>query len=100
LKAIPVDLIIIQIYAPTSDATQDETGAFYEELEETIKMNRKYQDCLIILGDFNGKVGDMKEEDIVGPFGLGQRNENGQNLVDCCRKHSLMIANTRGSNLG
>jgi len=30
LKAIPVDLIIIQIYAPTSDATQDETGAFYE----------------------------------------------------------------------
>jgi len=28
------------------------------------------------MGDFNGKVGDIKEEDIVGPFGLGQRNEN------------------------
>ena len=36
----------------------------------------------------------MKEDDIVGPFGLGQRNENGQSIVDCCRRHNLMIANT------
>jgi len=35
--------------------------------------------------DFNGRVGDIKEDNIVGPFGLGQKNENGQSIVDCCR---------------
>src|SRR6267154_1125813 len=25
----------------------------------------------------NGKVGDSKEDDTVGPFGLGERNDNG-----------------------
>jgi len=46
------------------------------------------------LRDFNGKVGEEREEDIVGQFGLGKRNENGQYVIDCCRQHNLMLANT------
>jgi len=37
-------------------------------LEDSIAHELHY--CLIIIGDFNGKVGDKKEKDIVGPFGL------------------------------
>ena len=33
-------------------------------------MYKKYQDCLIIMGDFNGNVEDIKENDIIGPPGL------------------------------
>ena len=27
-------------------------------------------------------------------YGIGERNRNGQLLVDCCRRHNLMAANT------
>ena len=95
LNSKPVNMIIIQVYAPTNDATQSEVEEFYEQLEEAVKVQKKkYRDCLIIMGDFNGKVGGMKDKDTVGPFGLGQRNENGQCVIECCCKHNLMVANT------
>ena len=94
LKCKPVSMIILQVYAPTSDATQAEVEEFYEQIEEVVKVQKKYGDCLIVMGDFNGKVGEVKESDTVGPFGLGQRNENGQRVIECCQKHNLMVANT------
>ena len=94
LKANPVDMLIIQVYAPTNDSPESEIEAFYEQVSNTMKLYKKNTDCIIIMGDFNGKVGEIKEEDIVGPYGLGQRNENGQNILDYCRRHNLMIANT------
>ena len=37
----------------------------------------------------------VKEDDAVGPlFGLGDRNKNGQCVVDCCQRHYLMVAST------
>ena len=46
------------------------------------------------MGDFNGKVGNGREENIIGPYGLGTRNENGDRLVNFCRKHNLFVTNT------
>ena len=94
ITAKPVDLILIQCYAPTNDAVASEVENFYQQIDEVIKKTKQYCDCLIVMGDLNGKVGEAKEEDIVGPFGLGQRNENGQSIVECCRRHNLMVANT------
>jgi len=88
VSAKPVDLAIIQVYAPTNDAAQAEVEDM-NRLKDQLKNVKKSQDCLVIIGDFNGKVGDVKEDDIVGPYGLGQRNENGQSIVDCCRRHNL-----------
>src|SRR5688572_11431920 len=45
------------------------------------------------MGDFNEKVGNNKEESIIGPYGLGTRNENGNKLVNFCRKHNLFVTN-------
>jgi len=60
-----------------------------------VKQEKKFQDCLIIIiGDFNGKVGAKKEKNIVDPFGLDMRNDNGQSLIECCQRHNLMISNT------
>src|SRR5688500_19455238 len=41
-----------------------------------------------------GKVGNCREESIVGPYGLRMRNENGERLVNFCRKHNLFVTNT------
>ena len=46
------------------------------------------------MGDLNAKVERNCNENIVGPFGLGVRNERGDLWVDCSRKNKLIIANT------
>ena len=94
IKTKPVDIVIVQVYAPTSEAQEEEIEDFYEELAHAIHTDKKNGDCLIVMGDLNGKVGKGKDDDIVGPFGLGDRNENGQCVIDCCRRHNLMVANT------
>ncbi|GFO06310.1 craniofacial development protein 2-like [Plakobranchus ocellatus] len=54
------NLRIIQVYALTSDSEDVEVEKFYEEIEKA-KGYLKYQDIVIIMGDFNAKVG-MKGE--------------------------------------
>src|SRR3989441_747660 len=44
--------------------------------------------------DFRGKVEDNREEDIVGPFGLGVRNDNGERVVNFGKRHNLFVTNT------
>ena len=46
------------------------------------------------MGDFKGKVGNNKEDDTVGPFGLGVRNDNGGRLVNFSKRYKLFITNT------
>ena len=48
----------------------------------------------MVMGDFNGKVGSNREEDTVGPFGRGERNDNGERVVNFCKSHNLFITNT------
>ena len=47
---------LIQVYAPTSAATDEEIETFYEKLQQEIN-NKDRQDILIISGDLNAKVG-------------------------------------------
>ena len=63
-------------------------------MDQIIADNRKGRECVIAMGDCNGKVGGNREEDIVGPFGLGSRNKNGQYVVDFCTRHKLHVTNT------
>src|SRR6184192_3888473 len=46
------------------------------------------------MGDFNGKVGENREEDTIGPFGVGVRNDNGERVVNFCKRHNLFATNT------
>uniref|UniRef100_A0A1W7RAL1 Endonuclease-reverse transcriptase n=1 Tax=Hadrurus spadix TaxID=141984 RepID=A0A1W7RAL1_9SCOR len=93
IAARPKDLLILQVYTPTENHDNNETQDFYSKLEKTLKMT-KYQDIPILMGNFNAKVGANREGDTVGPFGLGNRNHNGQHLVDFCISNQLTICNT------
>ena len=48
----PFNIMVIQAYAPTSNAEEAEVERFYEDLELTTK-----KDVLYIVGDWNEKVG-------------------------------------------
>ena len=75
----PLDMGIIQVYAPTSTAEEEEVEKFYEDLDKAMKF-LKSQDIKIVMGDFNAKVGSQRVENIVGPWGIGGKNEQSERL--------------------
>ena len=44
--------------------------------------------------DFNVKIGKGKQDEVVGPHGLGKRNERGERLVEVCISNDLIACNT------
>ena len=52
---------------------------------------------LLIMGDFNAKVGKREPSTMstaVGLYGLGDTNEAGEQLEDFCSEHEMALANT------
>ncbi|GFO34937.1 craniofacial development protein 2-like [Plakobranchus ocellatus] len=93
LIAKPLNLGIIQVYAPTSESEDVEVEKLYEEIEKA-KGYLKSQDIIIVMGDFNAKVGDERVEDVVGPSGIGTVYELGSRLIEWCQVNDFTITNT------
>ena len=83
---------MIQAYAPTSNAEKAEVEQFYEDLQDLLKLTPK-KDMLLIIGDWNAKVGSQEIPGETGKFGLGVQNEAGQRLIKFCQENALVIAN-------
>ena len=87
----PFNIIVIQVYAPTSNA--EEAERFYEDLQDLLELTPK-NDVLFIIGDWNAKVGSQETPGVPGKFGRGMRNETGQRLIEFCQENTLVITNT------
>ncbi|GFO48728.1 craniofacial development protein 2-like protein [Plakobranchus ocellatus] len=98
LVAKPLNLKIVQVYAPTSDSENVEVEKFYEEIEKA-KGYLQSRDMIRVMGDFNAKVGDERVEDVVGPSGIGTVNERGNRLIVWCQINDFIITNTWYQNL-
>jgi hypothetical protein len=48
----------------------------------------------LVIGDFNAKVGNTETPGVTEKFGLGDRNERGEQLVDWAEVNSMMVGNT------
>lgn len=86
---------IVQCYAPTSTYNDDAMEEFYQHLDEAVNDTSK-NDWQIVMGDFNAKIGvpQKQENDVMGPFGLGERNDRGRMLIEFSRKNELFITNS------
>lgn len=86
---------IISAYAPTMTNPDEVKDKFYEELNMLITSVPK-QDKLIILGDFNARVGSDSDSwnGTIGKHGIGKCNSNGLLLLQTCAEHDLLITNT------
>ena len=51
----PFNIMVIQVYAPTSNAEEAEVEWFYEDLQDLLELTSK-QDVLFIIEDWNAKV--------------------------------------------
>ena len=68
-RSQPVNISVLQIYAPTTGAEEDEIEEFYDKLRETLD-NIPKGDILVVMGDFNAKVGQQSMPPMVGKHGL------------------------------
>ena len=55
----PFSIIVIQVYASSSNAEEAEAEWFYEDLQELLELTHK-KDVLFIIGDWNAKVGSQE----------------------------------------
>uniref|UniRef100_A0A8C9VZX0 Endonuclease/exonuclease/phosphatase domain-containing protein n=1 Tax=Scleropages formosus TaxID=113540 RepID=A0A8C9VZX0_SCLFO len=92
-QGVPINMTIMQVYAPTSDANEEEIDVFYDQLQNEIEQTSK-EDLLIIMGDLNAKVGKGNEGSVFGKYGLGERNEAGNRFVEFCTANNLVSMNT------
>ena len=85
----------IHFYASQQGRPQEEIGDFYLKLHE-VKESVPYADNIIIMGDLNGHVGLDRTgiENVSGAFSIGDRNREGESIIDFCIQNHMTIMNT------
>ncbi|BHF68239.1 hypothetical protein SprV_0301127200 [Sparganum proliferum] len=86
---------IISVYAPPMTSPDAARDKFYEDLHALLATVSK-ADKLIVLGDFNARVGTDHAawRGVLGAHGLRGSNDNGLLLLRTCAEHRLILTNT------
>ena len=87
------NIMVIQVYAPTSNAKEAEVERFHEDLQNLLELTLK-KDVLFTIGDWNAKAGSQEIPGVTGKFGFGVQNEAGQRLTEFCQENTLVTSNT------
>ena len=64
----PFNITVIQAYAPTTNAKEAEVEWFYEDLQDLTLTPKK---DVLMIGDWNAKVGSQEIPGVAGKFGRG-----------------------------
>ena len=65
----------------------------YEDLQDILDLTPN-KDVLLIIEDWNAKVGSQETSGITGKFGHGVQNEAGQRLIEFSQENALVVADT------
>ena len=86
---------VLSVYAPILQAETGVKEAFLRKLHNLLQQVDS-KDKLLILGDFNTRVGrDFKLwKGVLGRDGIGNCNDNGRLFLEFCSEHQLVITNT------
>ena len=86
---------LFNVYASNLQAEPAEKDKFYSELCNLLQ-STPADDKLLILGDFNARVGKdaVTWREIFGRNGVGNCNDNGRLLLEFCTEQRLVITNT------
>ena len=92
----PVNLTVIAVYAPTLPSDDVAKDEFYDALQNVVNTVPR-RDMLIIAGDWNARTGpaDNTTSHVIGRFGLGQRCQNGERLINFADFNRMFISSTR-----
>ena len=73
----PFNIMVIQVYAPTTNADDTDVEQFYEDLQELLELTPQ-KDVLFIIRDWNAKVGSQETPGITGNLALEYRMKQGK----------------------
>ena len=73
----PFNIMVIEVYASTSNAEEAEVERFNKDLQDLLELTPP-KNVLFIIGDWNAKVGSQETPGVTGKFGLELQNEAGQ----------------------
>ena len=96
LAGKPLNISLVQAYAPTSTASDEEMEQFYQQLQKSMATIPK-KDVLLVMGDWNAKVGvDAYPtwKGTAGKCGFGITNDRGLALLEFAKFNDLVLANT------
>ena len=70
--------MVIQVYAPTSNAEEAAVEWFYEDLQDLLELTPK-KDVLFIIGEWNAKVGSQESPRIQANLAMeyGMKQDKG-----------------------
>ena len=86
------NVTLISAHAPTEDSPDAIKDEFYDKLSQECKKAHKY-DLLILLGDFNAKIGRVKFiATVAGKYTLHEAtSENEKRLGQLAAKHNITL---------
>ena len=92
----PFNIMVIQVYAPTTNTKEVGVRGFYEDLQDLLELTpkKKKKNVLFIIGDWNAKVESQEIPGVTGQFGLGVQIQAGQRLTEFWQGNALVLANT------
>ena len=95
LRVAGVWMTLVQVYAPTDDRDSDTKDGFYAQLQEVVERAPR-EDKVVVLADFNARVGNDVEEwnGVIGKHGEETRNESGTRLLRFSAENEFSIMNT------
>ena len=95
LKGKFANFVLVQCYFPTLQHPDDEVDELYDKVQEIIS-NVPKRDHLIIMGDFNSKVGGLNDTfpSAIGKHTIGKYNVRGVRLATFCTHNNLVVTNT------
>ncbi|KAK3551758.1 hypothetical protein QTP70_025125 [Hemibagrus guttatus] len=90
-----VMLNVVSGYAPQVGCELEEKERFWSELDEVME-SIPTGERVVIGADFNGHVGEGNtgDEEVIGKFGIKERNLEGQMVVDFAKRMDMGVVNT------
>ncbi|KAK3542861.1 hypothetical protein QTP70_006129 [Hemibagrus guttatus] len=90
-----VMLNVVSGYAPQVGCELEEKERFWSELDEVME-SIPTGERVVIGADFNGHVGEENtgDEEVMGKFGVKERNLEGQMVVDFAKRMDMAVVNT------
>ena len=65
ISANPVNIVLVQVYMPTTNHDNDEIEQLYEEISEILPQEGRGQVNAIVMGYFNNIVGEGSTDKVV-----------------------------------
>ena len=83
----------VSAYGPGSERSEEEREEFWNELTLCVD-DLSRSSYVIVLGDLNARVGNEKIEGVMEKYGVPEKNESGERLLNMCIESELVVGNS------